>query len=142
MKSGPYLVSRDEIIEFAEEFDPQPLHLDEVAAKTGLYGGIIASGWHTCSIFMRMMVDAFLHKTLSQGSPGVDQVRWKKPVYPGDTLTGESTVISSSISRSRPNLGFVQFHHEIFNQDGDVVITIKNAGMVEIRNPTTKGVEL
>ena len=97
---GPVTVSAEEIIEFASEFDAQPMHLDEEAGKASILGGLSASGWHTCCMFMRMMCDAFLLDSTSQGSPGMDYVRWKKPILAGDTLHGTSIVTAMRESAS------------------------------------------
>ncbi len=129
IRLGPKPVTAEEIIEFASEFDAQPMHLDEAAGKDGILGGLSASGWHTCAMFMRMMCDAFLLDSTSQGAPGIDHVRWKKPVLAGDTLTGQSTVISKRVSKTRQNLGFVTCRHELFNQKGDQVFELENICM-------------
>lgn len=126
---GPKQVEAAEIIEFASEFDAQPMHLDEEAGKASILGGLSASGWHTCSMFMRMMCDAFLLDSTSQGAPGIEYARWKKPVLAGDTLTGRSTVVAKRLSKSRPELGFVTFRHELFNQKGENVFELENTGM-------------
>lgn len=126
---GSKVVTAEEIIEFASEFDPQPMHLDEEAGKATLLGGLAASGWHTCAMFMRMMCDAFLLDSTSQGAPGVAYVRWKKPVLPGDVLAGRSTVMSARRSNSKPGLGFVTVRHEVFNQRGESVLELENTGM-------------
>ncbi|MFI0847405.1 MaoC family dehydratase [Mesorhizobium sp. IMUNJ 23232] len=126
---GSKLVTAEEIIEFASEFDPQPMHLDEEAGKASILGGLSASGWHTCAIFMRMICDAYLLDSTSQGAPGVDHVKWRKPVLAGDTLTGRSTVTARRLSQSRPALGFVTFRFELFNQNGETVFDMQNTGM-------------
>jgi acyl dehydratase len=126
---GPKQVEAAEIIEFASEFDAQPMHLDEEAGKASILGGLSASGWHTCSMFMRMMCDAFLLDSTSQGAPGIEYARWKKPVLAGDTLTGRSTVVARRLSKSRPELGFVTVRHELFNQKGESVFELENTGM-------------
>ncbi len=126
---GPKLVTVEEIIEFASEFDAQPMHLDEEAGRNSILGGLAASGWHTCAMFMRMLCDAVVSDSTSQGVPGVDQVRWKKPVLAGDTLTGRCTVLSKRLSRSRPQLGFVTTHSELFNQRGESVFELDNTAM-------------
>ena len=122
-------VTAQEIIDFASQFDAQPMHLDEEAGKASILGGLSASGWHTCAMFMRMMCDAFLLDSTSQGAPGVDYVRWKKPVLAGDTLSGTATVTALRESRSRPELGFVTVRHQLTNQRGDVVLELQNTGM-------------
>ena len=122
-------LTADAIIAFAGEFDPQPMHLDEEAGRNSILGGLAASGWHTCAMFMRMLCDAVVSDSTSQGVPGVDQVRWKKPVLAGDTLTGRCTVLSKRLSRSRPQLGFVTTHSELFNQRGESVFELDNTAM-------------
>lgn len=126
---GVRSVTAAEIVEFASQFDPQPMHLDEEAGRASMLGGLAASGWHTCAMFMRMMCDAFVLDSTSQGAPGVDYAKWKKPVLAGDTLTGRSTVVSKRLSAKRPGLGFVSCRHEIFNQKGEVVMEMANTGM-------------
>lgn len=126
---GSKLVTAGEIIEFASEFDPQPMHLDEEAGKAGVLGGLAASGWHTCCIFMRLMCDAFLLDSTSQGAPGIDQVRWKKPVLAGDTLSARTRILAKRLSSSRPGLGFVTMRAEMTNQRGESVFELQNTGM-------------
>lgn len=129
LELGSRTVTAEEIIEFASEFDPQPMHLDEEAGKASILGGLAASGWHTCAIFMKMMCDAFLLDSTSQGAPGVAYAKWKKPVLAGDTLTGRSEVIAARRSQSKPNLGFVTVRHELANQRGETVLELENTGM-------------
>ena len=126
---GSKLVTAEEIVEFASEFDAQPMHLDEAAGKRSILGGLSASGWHTCAMFMRLMCDAFLLDSTSQGAPGVDQVKWKKPVLAGDRLTGTCTVLAKRLSKSKPQLGFVTLHAELVNQRGESVFELENAAM-------------
>ena len=126
---GSKLVTAEEIVEFAGEFDAQPMHMDEAAGKESILGGLSASGWHTCSMFMRLMCDGFLLDSTSQGSPGLDYVRWKKPVLAGDTLTGKSTILAKRESKSKPNLGFVTVKSELSNQRGETVLELENTGM-------------
>lgn len=126
---GSKTVTAAEIIDFAGRFDAQPMHLDEEAGRASILGGLSASGWHTCCMFMRMMCDAFLLDSTSQGSPGIDYARWRKPVLAGDVLTGSSTVTAKRESASRPNLGFVTCRHELRNQRGEVVAELQNTGM-------------
>jgi acyl dehydratase len=133
---GARTVSAEEIVAFASEFDAQPMHLDEGAGKASILGGLSASGWHTCALFMRMLCDAFLLDSTSQGAPGIDQVKWKKPVLAGDTLSGRVTVVGKRISRSRPRLGFVSMHAELFNQHGESVFELDNTGMFLTREAT------
>jgi len=126
---GSKVVTADEIIDFASQFDAQPMHLDEAAGKASILGGLGASGWHSCCMLMRMMCDSFLLDSTSQGAPGVDHVRWKKPVLAGDTLTGTSIVEERRLSSKRPGLGFVTCRHQLVNQRGEIVLELKNTGM-------------
>jgi acyl dehydratase len=130
---GKRTVSEEEIVEFATQFDPQPFHVDKDAAAKSIYGGIIASGWHTCSMMMRLMVDGFLKGAASMGSPGVDEVRWIKPVRGGDTLTVTTTALEKRESTSKPDRGVVVTKWEARNQHGEVVATIKGMGMFKRR---------
>jgi acyl dehydratase len=115
---GPRHVTREEILAFATEFDPQPMHLDEEAAKQSLLGGLSASGWHLCSIMMRMMVDGFIGHAASLGSPGVNEVRWLAPLRPGDDLMLDVDVTEARPSRSRPETGIVMFRCTVRNAAG------------------------
>ena len=126
---GSFTVSEAEIIEFATRFDPQPFHIDAEAAAESIFGGIIASGWHTCSMMMRLMVDGYLRDSSSLGSPGVDEVRWLKPVRGGDILTVSSEILESVPSASRPDRGVIFTLWQATNQHGDLVATIKGRGM-------------
>jgi len=130
---GEKLVTADEIVTFAAEFDPQPMHLDPAAGEASLLGGLGASGWHTCCIFMRMMCDAFLLHSTSEGAPGIDHARWQKPVLAGDRLTGRTTVLAKRPSQSRPTIGLVKCRHELFNQHGDAVFELQNSVMFRKR---------
>ena len=121
---GPRLVTAEEIKEFAAAFDPQPMHLDEEAARATMSGGLCASGWHTCSIMMRMIVDGFIFNSSSMGSPGVDEVRWLAPVRPGDHLTVRASVLETRSSNSRPDRGFAKFCFDMFNAAGIRVMTL------------------
>jgi acyl dehydratase len=126
-------VTAQEIVGFASEFDPQPMHLDEAAGKASILGGLSASGWHTASMFMRMMYDGWLSNSSSEGSPGIDFMEWKKPVLAGDSLSGRSTVLECRPLRSRPGIGLVRFLHEVENQHGDVVMRGENPIMMRLR---------
>ncbi|HTW33471.1 MAG TPA: MaoC family dehydratase [Rhizomicrobium sp.] len=117
---GPYRVTKDEIFEFAREFDPQPHHLDEEAAKQSMLGGLSASGWQVSAIAMRLFADAVILKTANLGGPGCDDGRWMKPVRPGDVLMFETEVLSVKAPASRPEFGFVKFVWRLFNQRGQV----------------------
>ncbi|NEX62806.1 MaoC family dehydratase [Noviherbaspirillum galbum] len=126
---GTRTVSEAEIIEFARQFDPQPFHVDREAASRSIYGGVIASGWHTCAMMMRLMVDGFLNKSSSMGSPGVDEIRWLKPVRPGDTLKVTTTAVEARPSSSKPDRGVVVTRWEATNQKGELVATVTGMGM-------------
>lgn len=127
-------VTQDEIITFAKEFDPQPFHVDPEAAKDSIYGGLIASGWHTCCLIMRMMCDAYLLDTASLGSPGIDEVRWLKPVRPGDTIRGERVTLEARASRSKPDRGLVNSEWRIYNQQDELVMTMRGMGLFKRRS--------
>ena len=118
---GPRLVTREEIIAFAREFDPQPFHLDEEAAKSTFVGELIASGWHSCALMMRIMCDGLILNSSSMGAPGVEEVRWLKPVRPGDTLTAHWNVLETRTSRSRPDMGLAHMRIRLVNQRGEDV---------------------
>jgi acyl dehydratase len=135
---GSRTISEEEIIAFATQFDPQPFHVDKEAAAKSIYGGIIASGWHTCSTIMRLMVDGFLRESSSMGSPGVDEIRWLKPVRGGDTLTVSTMVMQLSPSTSKADRGIVHTVWQAKNQNGELVATIKGMGMF-LRRPITSG---
>ncbi len=126
---GSHTFSEDEIISFAQQFDPQPFHTDPEAAKHTFYGGVIASGWHTCCIAMRYMVQYYIGRSASMGSPGVDNVRWLKPVRPGDTITFRRVILESRVSASRPNAGLVKSGSRAVNQNGETVLTMEGWGM-------------
>lgn len=130
---GNYLVTEEEIMEFAGKYDPQAIHLDRNAAEKSMFGGIIASGMHTLSILMRMVVDGLLHETAGLGSPGIDEARWLLPVRPDDTLSVKFTVVESIPSRSRPERGVLASVAEVRNQKGEVVAIQKGKVMVARR---------
>ena len=121
---GTRVITREEILDFGRRYDPQPFHTDEVAAKQSIYGGLIASGWQTCAIMMRMIYDGFLLRAACLGSPGVDNVRWLKPVRPGDALRVRMTIVEARPSRSKPDRGTVKLNWEVFNQNDEPVMTI------------------
>jgi acyl dehydratase len=130
---GDRLVSAEEIVEFASDWDPQPFHLDAEAAKASQIGELIASGWHTGSLLMRMMCDAYLLDSASEGAPGVEDMRWLKPVRPGDRLSVKRTTLAARTSRSRPNLGIVDFQFEVTNQEGEIAMALKSAAFIRRR---------
>jgi acyl dehydratase len=135
---GQCTITKESIVAFAREFDPQVFHVDEEAAKTTIYGGLLASGWHTGSLMMRLLYDGLLKDTVSLGSPGIDELRWLRPVRPGDTLSGRFTVLEVTPSRSKPDRGVLRSLMEMRNQHGDVVLTIKGLGMFA-RRPARAG---
>ncbi|MGB6397403.1 MAG: MaoC family dehydratase [Bradyrhizobium sp.] len=118
---GPRHVTREDILAFAAEFDPQPMHLDEEAAKRSMLNGLSGSGWHLCSLMMRMMCDGFLGRTASMGSPGVNEVRWLAPLRPGDDLLLDVEVTEARVSKSRPDTGIVTFKSVVRNAGGEVL---------------------
>jgi acyl dehydratase len=132
-----YEVTREEVIEFASKYDPQPFHLDDDAAAKTHFGRLSASGWHTGAMVMRMMVEGWSTQepTASLGSPGVDELRWKKPVYPGDTLRVESELISKRRMNSRREMGLTKTRQTVYNQNGEIVMTMVSNGLVKVRNP-------
>ena len=125
---GERTLNREEIIAFAREYDPQPFHVDEVAAEGSAFGGLVASGWHTGCVFMRLYVDALLSRAASMGSPGVEELRWLVPVRPGDTLRGRLCVLDATPSARNPRRGTVHFLSEVENQRGETVMTMKARG--------------
>jgi acyl dehydratase len=134
---GPVTVTEKEIVEFASRYDPQPFHVDPEAARTSIYGGLIASGWHTTALFMGMFVRAVLLDSASLGSPGVEEIRWLAPVRPGDTLRGRSTITDARPSATDPRRGTVYTLNEVLNEDGVVVMMLKARGFFARRPATT-----
>ena len=121
-------LSEAEIVAFARQWDPQPFHLDPERAKQSMFGGLVASGWHTGAIAMRLLVDGLLSGSASQGSPGLDHLRFRRPVRPGDVLSGRYTVVAVAPSASRPRLGKVTGRTELINQDGEVALSMEATG--------------
>ena len=130
---GPLVVDEAEVVDFGRRFAPQPFHVDPVAAASGPSGGLIASGWHTCSMMMRLLAEQYLSPESSLGSPGVDELRWVLPVRPGDRLTLRTTVRGARLSRSKPDRGLVTTYVELLNQHGDVVLTLLAVNLVRAR---------
>ena len=130
---GPRHVCREEILEFAAEFDPQPMHLDEVAASKSMLEGLAASGWHLCAIMMRMMADGFITRAASLGSPGVDEVRWLSPLRPGDDLTLDVDVLEARASKTRPELGIVKFKCTARNAKGEALCEMTSPILIKRR---------
>jgi acyl dehydratase len=120
---GSVSIDEASIINFAQQYDPQPFHTDPVAAATGPFGGLIASGWHTAGLVMRLLVDNYLSAEASLGAPGLDELRWPRPVRPGDTLAVRATVVEARKSQSKPDRGIVRTLVEVVNQDGKIVMS-------------------
>jgi len=135
---GRHQVTSEEIIEFATRYDPQPFHTDAAAASASAFGGLIASGWMTCGVAMRMVCDDYLLKAASLGSPGVDQIRWLQPVRPGDVLRLRLTTREVKPSQSKPDRGIVRSGWEVLNQRNEVVLTMEGMGMFR-RRPAPSG---
>ena len=123
-ESPPRLLTAQQIMAFGREYDPQSYHTDEEAAKSSPFGGLIASGWHTCSVAMRLMCDGYLLQTSCIGSPGLDELRWLKPVRPGDTLRLRTTVLDQTPSRKDPARGTVKFRWDVLNQKDEVACSM------------------
>lgn len=132
---GATRVERDAVVAFARDFDPQPFHLDEEAAAASLFGRLCASGWHTAAMAMRMMCDAYLLDSASLGSPGVDELRWHRPVHPGDMLSMRMEVLEARLMSSRPGAGLVRSRWAVFNQHHETVMTMVGWGMFGCRPP-------
>lgn len=130
---GSTTFTADEIVGFARQFDPQSFHVDEAAARQSMFGGLIASGWHVVSRLMRLFVDNYIDHRTTLGSPGVDEIRWLKPVRPGDTLTAWVECAGKVPSKSRPEMGIVHEHWRATNQKGELVMTAKGINMVRRR---------
>jgi acyl dehydratase len=125
---GPVTVTEDEIVDFASRFDPQPFHVDPEAANESLFGGLIASGWHTAALYMGMFVREVLLDSASLGSPGIEELRWLAPVRPGDTLRGRSRVLEVRPSEKNPARGTIYSEHEVVNQNDTVVMRFRSYG--------------
>jgi acyl dehydratase len=134
---GPRSLSREEILQFARSYDPQSFHTDEAAAASSIYGGLIASGWHTCALVMRMLYDGMLSRAASLGSPGVDAVRWLKPVRPGDSVRLHFTVLEQRASKTKFDRGIVRAGWRVFNQDDELVMTMEGVNLYRRRHPGT-----
>jgi len=130
---GSLTLTEADIIDFAKRYDPQEFHIDPAAAARGPFGGLIASGWHTCSLVMRILVDQYLSKESSLGSPGIDELRWLAPVRPGDRLSIRVSVLEARLSRSKPDRGLVRTLIEVLNQNADVVLSLKAMNLVRCR---------
>ncbi|MBI0327805.1 MaoC family dehydratase [Burkholderia plantarii] len=132
---GKHTFTPEDIVEFAQRYDPQPFHLDEAGGKASPFGGLVASGWHTCSVFMGMLVRNVLSDSTSMGSPGIDEIRWLKPVRAGATITMFQNIVDKRLSASRPDRGIVTTEWIGKNEDGDTVITVRSKVIFGLRNP-------
>lgn len=139
MTFGAFVVTADDIKRFARAWDPQPMHLDEEAAKATIVGGLCASGFHTCCIMMRMLVDHFLSRTASLGAPGLEEVKWLKPVRPGDVLSIRIHAESKRVMASRPHVGFALAVYDVLNQHGEAVLSSSCNQMIRVRQPAAAG---
>jgi acyl dehydratase len=133
VECGEVVPSEEEILEFGRRFDPQDMHADPEKAKSGPFGGLIASGWHTAALTMRLVVDRYLSKAANIASPGLDELRWKRPVRPGDRLRVRVSVLEARPSRSRPDRGIVTSLVEVFNQKGELVMSLKPVNLMRCR---------
>ena len=134
---GTVTLSAEEIKNFARQFDPQPFHIDEAAGRRSIFGNLCASGWHTCAVAMKLTVENFLNESASMGSPGVENLRWLKPVYPGDTLRLQQTIVESRPLRTRADVGLVRSVWDMSNQDGEKVLHMEGYGMFRRRHPAS-----
>lgn len=133
---GRYEVTREEVLEFAAKYDPQPFHLSDEAAAQTHFGRISASGWHTCAMTMAMLVENLKNnRQAGLGSPGQDELRWHKPVYPGDVLRVETELLEKTRSRSRPEMGSMRSKIRVFNQNDEMVMSMTGIGLIAVRNP-------
>ena len=134
---GNYPVTREDVVEFARKFDPQPFHLSDEAAAETHFGRLSASGWHTCAMTMAMLVENLkANRQAGLGSPGIDELRWLRPVYPDDRLRCESELIDKRVSQSRPEMGIFKTRLTVFNQDDLPVMTMISNGLIRVRTPT------
>ena len=132
---GPYLVTREEMLDYAWEFDPQEFHLDEEAANASVLGGLAASGWHNCAMLMRMICDGYLNRSAGMGSPGLTEVKWLKPVLAGETLIGTMTVLAARVSKSRPEMGILDCRWELFSSAGEKKVEQTGINFIRVRQP-------
>jgi acyl dehydratase len=134
---GPIAVSEQDILDFARCYDPQPMHVDKAAAERGAFGGLIASGWHTGALMMQLLAKHFVPTPGNLASPGLDELRWLRPVRPGDRLSLRATVLSARPSRSKPDQGVVTSLVELINQNGEMVLSLKPISLMRRRDPAS-----
>ncbi len=132
---GEYPVTADEIVAFAKEFDPHPFHLDEEAGKKSILGGLCASGWHSCAMLMRMLVDGYLSRTAGMGSNGVDEVKWLKPVFAGEKLKASVTVLARRVSARKADMGILTMRADVVNAHGERKMEMTAVNLVKVRQP-------
>jgi len=132
---GTYHLSKDEVIAYAREWDPQPMHLDEAAGRNSVLGGLAASGWQSSAILIRLAVEAYANKSAAMASSGMDEVKWLKPVHAGETLTGRATVLSRRVSSKRPEMGILRMKFELLNADGELKTEITGIQFMGVRHP-------
>jgi acyl dehydratase len=132
---GKYTFEREEVLEFAGKYDPQPFHVDEQAAGASIFGGLIASGWHTCAVMMKLLVAQVLHDSSSMGSPGIDEIRWLKPVRVGDTLEVFLVIEGARASKSKADRGLIVMRWDGYNQDGEQVVYVRSKLLMGRRTP-------
>ena len=130
---GSYHVTAEEIVSFAREFDPQPFHVDEKAAKASMLGGLCASGWHVCAIVMRMMVDGYFGRTASMGSTGIDEMKWLKPVFAGDRLSCRRTTLAARVSAKRAEMGILKMQWELFDANSQKKAEMTGINLIKVR---------
>jgi acyl dehydratase len=135
VRCGSEKVTEADVLRFAREFDPQTIHTDPEAAVDGPFGGLIASGWHTAALMMRIYATSFLNEAVSLASPGVDELRWTRPVRPGDVLSAQFTVLEARPSRTKPDRGIVRTRAEVFNQDDELVLSLVAMNLLRRRDP-------
>ena len=141
IEAGPYAVTQDEVLAFARQYDPQWFHTDPQAAAHGRFGGLIASGWHTCAIGMRLLTDAALQGSESFASPGLAYVKWLHPVRPGDALTVRATVLETRCAASKPTLGIVRWRWRMSNQSGTEVLDLEATSLFDLSRPAPEAVD-
>lgn len=132
---GTYHLSKEEVIAYAREWDPQPFHLDEEAAKRSVLGGLAASGWQSSAILVRLSVEGYANRSAAMASNSMEEAKWLKPVYAGETLTGRATVLSRRVSAKRPEMGILKMKFELLNTSGEVKVEITGIQFMKVRNP-------
>ncbi len=132
---GTYHLTKEEVIAYAREWDPQPMHLDEAAAKQSVLGGLAASGWQTSAIVVRLAVEAYANKSAAMASNSMEEVKWLRPVYAGETLTGRATVLERRVSSKRSDMGILKMKFELFNEAGEAKCEITGVQFMKVRNP-------